>query len=254
MPIWYNEAKDGNSFNSASVTDWNSVNAVITFDELAVRSDDTFYYLFMYANTFTDLLNVGQKNWEYKPSLMQIKIAKAEKYQKYDSKEKKNVEASQSYCEKLVCTQLQNLEESKFYSGKITLRSGEQVIGLVTGVHPSDGKPIPNDIKNYLLNEYFKFEEIAEASHLKVDDLKVPAKKSYSGSSAQTELSRIQDREKYIYGVLKQVFPTISDDFNIYRFALDPTHGNFDDTTIAEVFSAINHAARLAGLPQNFLN
>jgi len=254
MPIWYNEAKDGNSFNSASVTDWNSVNAVITFDELAVRSDDTFYYLFMYANTFTDLLNVGQKNWEYKPSLIQLKIAKAEKYQKYDSKEKKNVETNQSYCEKLVCIQLQNLEESKFYSGKITLRSGEQVIGLVSGIHPGDGKPIPDDIKNYLLNEYFKFEEITEPLHLKADDLKAPTKKSYSGSSAQTELAKIQDREKYILSIIRRVFPNLPDDFDIYKFGIDPTHGNFDDDTIAEVFSLISSAARMCGLPQNLFN
>jgi hypothetical protein len=254
MPIWYNEAKDGSIFSSASITDWNTVNSTIVFDELAFRSDENFYYLFMYAKTFTDLMNVGVKNWEFKPCLIQIKIARIEKYQKYDFKEKKNVEGVQSLPEKLLCNQLENLEESKFYSGKITLRSGEQVIGLVTGIHPSDGKPIPDDIKNYLLNEYFRFEEITEPIYLKADDLKLPAKKSYSGSSQQSELAKIQDREKYIYGVLKQVFPAIPDDFNIYRFALDPTHGSLDNTTMAEIFSVINHAARLAGLPQNFLN
>jgi len=253
MVAWYNEPKADEKFASANIN-FAEANELIKFNEFAFRSDETFYYLFFYATEFKGLQKIGtNKDWKFEPGLIQVKIAKIEEYQKYDFKNKKQVATKQTPLEQLLCTILGELDESKFYQGKLKFSSGGFVDTLISGVNPADNKPLTDDHRALLLGDYRQFIELTtEPVHLKLDDLKIAPKAKSYGSSSQTELARIQDREKYILQVVKKVFPTLPDDFCIYRFILNPTAPHGVDP--CDILMIINNACKICLLPQTFGN
>jgi hypothetical protein len=208
MPFWYNAASEGSKFNSLACTDWNQVNSMVQFDELAVKSDEEFHHLFGHANSATDVIKVGEKDFKWIPQLVTIKIAR-KNYQKYDRVAKKKVDAEQSTIEKLICKLLESYDLSKVWKANIQFQHSNIVQMLVDGVDTM-GKPMPDMVFDSMSSSYLSMSEVTEPQHIKPDELQLPKAGNWSGGKAsQTEYEKISDRMKFATEQIKLAFPTV---------------------------------------------
>lgn len=202
MPFWYNDAVEPSKFASLVRTDWKDVNTSISVEELAIKQDDDFYHLFMYANSATDVINTkGGRDWRFMPQLVTLKIAKKD-YKKYDYKSKKQIDVTQSRIEKLFTKLLSNYDEGKVYFGGIALQDNNIADMVISELDPG-GKPILPDVLASLSSSFINLEEDLEPTYLSLDELKLPENKSNSARSySQGEGQKLDDRLAF---VLKEV-------------------------------------------------
>lgn len=201
MAVFFNAPKDGSKFSSAWIKDWENINSNIEFDALRFTSDDDYYYVYMFAKKFTDLLNLSDKNWKFEPQLMAMQIQRKD-VEKWSSKESKKIPSVQSLPEKLVCRFLDKCDASKTYKGFLALQNNGFVNTALTGIDPS-GKPVPEALIEQIFSGFGNLEE-AESDLIADDDVKAPVKKSWSGGSkGQSELEKLNDRLSFISAQIK---------------------------------------------------
>jgi hypothetical protein len=208
MPFWYNVASEGSKFNSVACTDWNQINSMVTFDEVAVKSDDEFYYFFGWASNVTDVIKVGEKNFNWEPQLLTLKIAR-KNYQKYDRNLKKKVDAEQSTVEKLICKLVETYDLSKVYKTAIQVQNSNLVKMLADGVD-TVGNPMSKELYDQMSGSYLTMTEVLQPIHIKPDELQLPSKGNWGGSKGgQSESERLADRMLFINQQVKLAFPGI---------------------------------------------
>lgn len=204
MPVWYNPAVAPEKFSNIAITDFSNINSTIEFEELGIKSDDEFYYLFAYANKVTDILfTKGGKEWSYTPQLVKLKIARKDT-EKTDWQTKQKVAVPQSTVEKFYCKVIDDLDLECIYSGSLRLQSIPQIEMVVTG--SAYGEPLSDEMIKMTILSMCQFLKIEETKHLNLDDLKLPTKTAYSRSS-QTEYNKLEDRIKFILANLKLLHP-----------------------------------------------
>lgn len=208
MPFWYNTPSEGSEFSNLACTDFAALNSIINFEEVAIKSDDNFNYVFGFANNASDLIKVGDKDFKFTPQLITFKLAK-KNYQKYDVKTKAKVDVEQSLIEKLMCQLLDELEASKVYRGTMQLQTSGIVKMLVENVD-TQGKELPGVVRESMSSSYLSVVEVLEPKHIKIDALKLPEKKPWGGSGAkeQTEYEKLTDRLKFVAEQLKLEYPS----------------------------------------------
>ena len=204
MPFWYSVPSEGSEYSNLACTDFAGLNSSIKFEEVAFKSDDDFNYVFGYASDASDLIKVGDRDFKFTPQLITFKLAK-KNYQKYDVKTKSKVDVEQSMIEKLMCQLLDELDFGNVYTGSMLIQTSNIITMLVTGKQ-LDGSPLPDGVKESMVNTYLSLKEIDEPKHIKVDALKLPEKKLWGsgGAKAQSELEKLTDRLKKIFWELVQ--------------------------------------------------
>ena len=78
MSIFFNPPKEDSRYATVGGIDWENINTVVEFSELRYISDESYYYLYLYATKFTDLVKIGEKDWRFEPQLIILDIAKAD--------------------------------------------------------------------------------------------------------------------------------------------------------------------------------
>lgn len=201
MTLFYNEPKDS-KFATVAITDWTAVNSNVDFDELRFASNDEFYFVYMHATKFTDVIKIGDKDWKWTPQLVMIEVARKD-VEKWNPKEKKKILTAQSSTEKLVCKMLDDLDSTLCYKGTMVLQESNFNLAILTG-KDAQGKDIPEAMIEMLLAPLFNFDLVEESSLIPVDDVKVKERKAWSGGKAgQTELEKLNDRFTFIKEQLK---------------------------------------------------
>ncbi|MDZ7968744.1 MAG: hypothetical protein RM368_27965 [Nostoc sp. DedSLP03] len=197
--FYYIEPKKDDKFALVGSSDWTQVYSVIEFAELGFCSDDNFYHLFAYATRFTNINKFGDKNWEFEPQLIKMKVAKKD-YQKED-KDKNKVNVAQSRLEKWICWMLDARDPSVIYSGFIKLQDDPMCEMFLTGIGLA-GEQIDETVLNQMLKMSAIFDPVAEPQYIKPEDVQPPKgfsnKGGYSGKPAQTELERLRDRLAFV--------------------------------------------------------
>lgn len=208
MPFWYNTPSEGSEYSNLACTDYAVLNSLIKFEEVAFKFDDDFNYVFGYASDASDLIKVGDRDFKFTPQLITFKLAKKD-YQKYDVKTKSKVDVQQSMIEKLMCQLLGELDFGSVYAGTMQLQTSSIINMLVTGKQ-LNGDPLPDAVKESMVSSYLSLKEIDEPKHIKVDALKLPEKKQWSGGGvkAQSEHEKLTDRLKFITEQLKIEYPS----------------------------------------------
>lgn len=208
MPFWYNTPSEGSEYSNLACTDFATLNSIINFEEVGIKADDDFNYVFGYASNASDLIKVGDKDFKFTPQLITFKIAK-KNYQKYDVKTKSKVDIEQSLIEKLMCQLISELDANKVYRGTMQLQTSGIVKMLVENTD-TQGKELPGVVRESMINSYLSLVEVFEPKYIKIDALKLPEKKSWGNGSAklQTEYEKLTDRLKFITEQLKVEYPS----------------------------------------------
>lgn len=218
--FWYNAPKDGSKYASLGCNSWAEVNSKVEFKELGFCSDDDFYYVFTYATKFTDVGKIGDKDFKLEPQLLTFKVARKD-YQKWDSKEKKQVPAQQSRVEKWVCKIFSSLEQGSIYKGEIHLQDCGLIDAFITGID-SSGKPVDPLSLEFMQSNMKRFELVDASEHVLADDIKTPEGKSgwsgKGGAKAQSELEKLNDRTAFLLSQVNQIDASL-DVKNIYELA-----------------------------------
>jgi hypothetical protein len=208
MSFWYNTATDGEKFNSISCADWNQVNTNLEFDELAIKEDEDFYYLYGQFTKATDITKVGDKDWKFEPQLLTLKIAKKD-YQKYSMKEKKRIPVSQSRVEKYYSKVFSGMNLTVIYSGKIQLQDSGFIDALLTGVDPNNNNVLPDAVLEMMASGFHAFKVVDEPTIIKPDEIKLPTKSggNWGSGKSQTEYEKLGDRVKFVIEQFKLSIP-----------------------------------------------
>lgn len=211
MVLWYREpTKDSKFANlSCSEADWESINSKIVFKEVAIKETDDFYHLFGYADEVTDIkFYDGGKNWKFEPQLIKFKVAKQD-YNKYSKEEKKDVPAKQSVAEKFYCLCLKGFDQDKVYTGKIYFQMIPQIQMLIDG-------QLNEQLVEATITSMCSLTALTGASEIiKLDEIQLPTSKSSgygSGSKAQSEAGRLDDRLQFLVKQLNLIFPDLAID------------------------------------------
>ncbi|TWH55511.1 hypothetical protein CAL7102_03655 [Dulcicalothrix desertica PCC 7102] len=108
-----------------------------------------------------------------------------------------------------MCQLLDELDFGNVYTGTMQLQTSNIINMLVTGKQ-LNGEPLPDVVKESMVNSYLSLKEIDEPKHIKVDALKLPEKKSWGGGGAkgQTELEKLNDRLFFICTQLSVDYPS----------------------------------------------
>lgn len=208
MSLYFNPPKEDSKYATVGGIDWENINSIVEFSELRSISDESHYYLYLYATKFTDLVKIGEKDWRFEPQLITLDIAKADVVKSYNAKEKKQVDRAKSDVEKLIGLALADKDPDKAYKGFFSLQSGGHLKITLSG-KDTQGKEIPEVVQQQLLSTLFSLEE-TDTELVPVDDVKVKAKKAWSnGSKGQSEYEKLSDRLKWIADQVKLANPEI---------------------------------------------
>lgn len=189
MPFFYQEP-GSNGFAAISTTDWSKLNCRINFDELIVRDDDEYFYVFMYATVCDDILFYKDKsvdrNWEFKPQKLILKSAK---------KESDRIKHSQ--CQKLFHKIFAELSQDKFYQGDMQILDSNIVNMLLSGTD-NQGRDL-GGVYDSLLTSFWNAAE-TQPEKLALDEIKIPQRSNKGGYSSpkQSEYEMLKDREKFL--------------------------------------------------------
>jgi hypothetical protein len=227
MPFWYNEPKQDEKFSHLYRSDWNECNASIMFTELGIKENDTFYFLYMYADSVNDVTKIGAaRDWKFPTGeLTTLKIAK-KTYQKQDFKTKQQVTVEQHRVEKLFCNLLAKYDLDKVYSGSLFMQDGN-IVDMLIDAKDGSGKPIASETINMMSQPYLTLEVVEKPEHIKLTEIDLPTIGSGNSGTkgySQSELNKLNDRLNFIIAQLKLALPdeSIENIADIYRICNNP--------------------------------
>ncbi|GAA6621576.1 hypothetical protein [Scytonema sp. NUACC26] len=209
MPFWYNAPAKDSKFATISASKWSEANTKLTFGELAIKEDDTYYHLFGQCLDATDVINAKERGWKFEPQLLQVKIAKKE-YQKWNSTEKKNETVQQSIVESFFATCFSQLDLTKVYQGKVILQSIPQM-EMIFEQKESD-PDMSQKVLEMTAKSMCTLVECLEPTIIKLDEITIPTKSNNGfggGSKAQSESDRLIDRMRFIKEQVKLALPDV---------------------------------------------
>jgi hypothetical protein len=221
MPLWYNPPFKDSKFASVACSDWESVNSRFDFEELVIKSNDDFYYLFGQVVAITDLKYVkGEKDWKFEPQLIQFKIARKD-YEKYDYQEKKRVPTKQSIVERFYCKCIEdlNLADGRVYKGKIFVSSIPQIEMVVRDqLTPEMVAMTIKSMCDLLVVETSQF--------IKLEELRLPEKSAGGYGKTQSESERLNEQVSFIVSQCKLLVPElqINSIVDLYAFYNNEEH------------------------------
>ncbi len=205
MPFWYNSPNKDSKFSSLACSDWSSLNSRLDFKEFAIKEDDTFYWLFGFANNVTDVVFVkGGRDWKFEPQLVTLKIAKKD-YDKWDSNEKKTVPVLRTKFEAFWCRVFEDLDKEKVYSGRLTFQDIPQLEMVLSGI--AYGEPMTEQTRRTTVLSMCQVIAVEVPEIIKPEELTLPVKGLWNKPSGQSEYERLGDRFRFTCEQLKVVFP-----------------------------------------------
>ena len=221
MSLWYNLPTKDSKFANLACSDWSSINSKFDIAELAIKQDDSFYYLFAQATELTDVKFVkGERNWEFLPQLVQFKVARKD-YEKYSMDEKKQIPVKQSMPEKFYCKCFETLDLEKIYAGKIYFQNIPQIEMAMNG-------ELTEDMVTVTIQSMCKLSIVELPQFLKLNELEIPTSGFKSYSKTETEEERLNAREAKLLKSLKLMFPEL--EFNSLADVF--THYNDEKITV----------------------
>jgi hypothetical protein len=239
MAFWYNEARNDEKFSSLVRTEWKECNTSITFSELGIKEDDTFYFLYLKAISINDTIKVGAgKDWKFPADeLTTFKIAK-KTYQKQDFKTKQQVTIEQHRVEKLFCSLFPKYDLTKVYSGSMFLQDGN-IVDMLLHAKDANDKPIPVETIEMMSQPYLSLEIVEDPQFIKLAEINLPVTSGKSGwgggGGGQNEAGKLGDRLNFVVMQMKVALPEekIESIADIYKAC-----GNADNS-IASVAAAV---------------
>jgi hypothetical protein len=203
MTFWYNPSSQG-GFASASCTKWNEVNSKIVFEEFGIKEDDSFFYIYGYAKSFTNCKSFKDNNWVFEPQNISIRLAKKDYTKSYQDK---ITEVKQSSIEKFAVDALASWDKSRLYTGNVYFQSLQQYDWYVEGT-------LEPAMKSAFIAGMFHTSPLdKEPQHIKLDDF-VPVASGVSsifnkgsGGRGQTEYEKLKDRQQFFLDFFKSAFP-----------------------------------------------
>jgi hypothetical protein len=235
MPAWYNPPTKDSKFATLAVTDWSNMHVRLDFEEFCIKEDDTFYYLFGFANEASDLVFVkAGRDWKFEPQMVTLKIAKKD-YERWDMTEKKSVPASQSKTERFFAKIFSNLDLSKVYTGKFGFSHMPLMDAYV--LEENDGQPMAENVKEITVKTSFPVTVVDEPQKIKINDITIPTKSKAEYAKGQTEYERLNDRLKFLETQLRLVYP--DNEFNSLKDIVNFSDTKKADADFAEIYQII---------------
>jgi hypothetical protein len=234
MTFYYSKDESA-SVADMSCYDWNSANSTIAFDELLVKKDDNYYYLFANCQSFSNCKKSKDDSWKFqKDTKVRIKLARVS-YEKTDFKTKQKTTVQPSRLEKILIALFDEKDsENRVFSGTLSLSDTPMLDNILSG-KDNVGTPLPAVV----LNSYKQLigtlleSSLDTKKHFKDDELVAPKARTFGGAKTQTHLEKLNDKLTFIKMQLLAKYPALTID-SYY----DITHDGFELQSVPEEIKA----------------
>lgn len=229
MTAWYNDPDENFAASKiGNLIDTDSTNSRVDFSEgvFKLSEDGKQLDCFLQATNVSDCVKVGEKGWTFKPCLIYFRLH-AESYEKYGKDKKKTTVEPKPFTKwlfKEITALIAATPDKPFLKGFIqfTEPSHSQAAEAVLSGMNTNGKPLTDDMVDYLRSSCFEFESVAELKE--IDPSKLPEIKAWKsfGSAKQSEKDRLNDRLAFLKSLDGNVeFQELTKAYSAY-FGNDP--------------------------------